>query len=182
MQLTKKVHKLISKKLPYITYGIDATCGNGFDTLFLAKHCNSKVFSFDIQKKALDITRKKLNECNLLDRVELIHSGHEKILEYIKVEVDVIIFNLGYLPNSNKDIITKAKTTLTALKSSLKILKCKGLITVICYPGHLEGDQETEEVNILLKNLNKEKYLVNEYLSENPNKKTPKLYIIEKLT
>ena len=38
---------------------IDATCGNGNDTLFLAEQVpNGKVFGFDIQKKLLNIQKK----------------------------------------------------------------------------------------------------------------------------
>jgi len=53
---------------------VDATCGNGNDTAFLASLVgeNGRVFGFDIQDKAIANTTKKLTDLNLIDRVTLI--------------------------------------------------------------------------------------------------------------
>ena len=52
---------------------IDATCGNGHDTAFLSQLVNQgHVYSFDIQKEALENAQEKYT----LDNVTYIHDGH----------------------------------------------------------------------------------------------------------
>ena len=55
-----------------------------------------RVYAFDIQKKALEITRSKLIAENLLDHVLMINDGHENMDKYVSGRVDVVMFNLGY--------------------------------------------------------------------------------------
>lgn len=62
---------------------IDATCGNGNDTLMLARLAK-KVFAFDVQKKAIDNT-KKLLEKNNVKNVELINDSHENLEKYLNL-------------------------------------------------------------------------------------------------
>jgi len=59
---------------------LDCTVGNGNDTLHLAKLVGDKgkVYGFDIQPVAIEITRKKLIENGLINRVILINDGHER--------------------------------------------------------------------------------------------------------
>ncbi len=125
---------------------VDATCGNGNDTLSLSRLAK-KVFAFDIQKEAIENTR-KLFISNNVNNVTLINSSHEfmdKLLNDYKNKISLVLFNLGYLPNGNKDITTKANTTLNAIKSSFKLLNKKGIILVVCYP-HEEGKKESKEI------------------------------------
>lgn len=50
---------LIKQHIQEDSIVIDATCGNGHDTLFLAEQVpNGNVFGFDIQKKLLNIQKK----------------------------------------------------------------------------------------------------------------------------
>lgn len=129
---------------------IDATCGNGHDTLFLANLVGKagSVYAFDIQAEAINNTRQKLIENNLLDRVKLIHDTHENIDNYLDVLIDGAMFNLGYLPNSNTSLITLPNTTLVAVQKVLALLKEGGLVTIVFYTGHSGGLDELE----LLKN------------------------------
>ena len=183
MSLTIKAHKIISEKFLSINYGIDATCGNGNDTLFLAKLCsdNGRIYGFDIQQQALEITSNKLADNNLSDRVTLISAGHETMLEHISHNVEVIIFNLGYLPSSNTNISTEAEKTVRALGVACKLLNNEGLISIVCYPGHEAGMRETQHVKIWIESLDSKWFKVSEYLSEMPDQSTPVLYIIEKI-
>ena len=132
---------------------IDATCGNGNDTLMLARLAK-KVFAFDVQKKAIDNT-KKLLEKNNVKNVELINDSHENLEKYLNLylkKISVIMFNLGYLPGGNKNIMTNHKSTLKAIKYGLNYLNKKGIILVTCYP-HEEGKKEAKEIiNYLDKN------------------------------
>ncbi len=182
MSLKKLAHRIISEKYSSIEYGVDATCGNGFDTLFLAGLCNPEgmIFSFDIQEEALDKAEKLLNENNLPAGVMFVKTGHENIEGVIKPKVDVVMFNLGFLPNSNSKICTEPETTISSLNSATKILNDGGIITIICYPGTEEGRVETLEVNKWLNELDKDKFSLNEYLSDNPDNTTPVLYVVEK--
>ena len=134
-------------------YAIDATLGNGYDTLFLANILKKgKVISFDIQKQAINNSKKLLQD---YDNVTLLLDSHENIDKLnLAKKPKIILFNLGYLPGGDKLITTKAGTTIKALKSSLLFLDDKGLLLVVIYPGHAEGQKEQEKI---IKWLNDEK-------------------------
>lgn len=132
---------------------IDATCGNGYDTLMLAK-LSKKVFSFDIQKEAINNTNDLLTK-NKLENVTLINDSHDNIDKHLNKyskKISLILFNLGYLPGGNKSIMTNHKTTISAIKKGLNMLNNKGIILVTCYP-HEEGKKESKSIiNFLEKN------------------------------
>lgn len=122
---------------------VDATCGNGNDTVFLAKLVgeSGKVYGFDIQSQAILNTKEKLIENNLIDRVELIQESHEHIDKWLNGSVTAAMFNLGYLPGSDKTILTKHEQTIKALESLFKLLSVGGLVILIVYTGHDEGNE-----------------------------------------
>ena len=183
MSLTRFAHKLIKEKFDTVKYGVDATCGNGNDTLFLAGMCDidGMIFSFDVQNEALDNAEKLLADNNLYTGVMLINSGHENMEKLIKSKVDVVMFNLGFLPNSESKICTLSKSTISALNSSNNLLRAGGMITVLCYPGTDEGKKETEDVRNWLDEKDNFEFRISEYLSEKPDDTTPVLYLLEKL-
>lgn len=125
---------------------IDATSGNGHDTLFLAKAVGSSgmVYAFDIQEQALQTTKELLTEHHCLQQVKLIHAGHENMQKYVQEPVQAIIYNLGYLPGGNKDIITRDETTLLSLQQGTELLSSGGVVSLIIYPGHPGGQKEAE--------------------------------------
>ena len=149
--LVKYAQQQIEKNLTSGDYVIDATVGNGHDTLFLARHIGSdgKVFGFDLQSLALHKTCVRLQQAGMLDqRIELFRASHAQMLEYLSPaynqRIAAVMFNLGYLPGGgNKTIITQADTTLPALNASLKLLKGQGCISIMVYPGHPGGFQES---------------------------------------
>ena len=122
---------------------IDATAGNGYDTLFLAKLVgeSGKVFSFDVQQEAIDSTKAKLEEAKL-ENVSLILDGHQHVLNYVTEEISAAIFNLGYLPGSDQSITTTGETTWKAVTDMLSLLKKNGLIILVIYHGHEEAKVE----------------------------------------
>lgn len=125
---------------------VDATCGNGNDTLMLSK-LSKKVFAFDIQKEAIENTKNLLKK-NVVDNVSLINDSNENIDKYLnfyKEKISLILFNLGYLPGGNKNIMTNSKSTLMAIKKCLKYLNRKGILLVVCYP-HQEGKKESQMI------------------------------------
>ena len=60
-KVVKKYHKIIKKNKGEIA--IDATCGNGHDTIFLSEHFKH-VYSFDIQELAIKRTKEKMYYIN----------------------------------------------------------------------------------------------------------------------
>lgn len=128
---------------------IDATCGNGHDTLFLAKLVGKqgKVFAIDLQETAVMNTQQLLS-INQIDAqsYQLLCGCHGEVLEQIEDKVSVIMFNLGYLPGANKQIITMPTTTIKALDSASLRIELGGLLSIMCYRGHPGGAQESEAV------------------------------------
>ena len=159
---------------------IDATLGNGFDTLFLA-NLDLLIFGYDIQKKAIENAQERLKS-NLskdqLKNIFLINKSHEDFSD-IKNEVDLIIYNLGYLPTSDKSITTMTKTTLISIQAALNKLSSKGAISITCYPGHLEGEKEETAILEFLKTLNREKFEIRYHKWKNRGK-SPSLIWIKK--
>jgi predicted methyltransferase len=131
---------------------VDATAGNGHDTLFLAEQVgqHGKVYAFDIQDMAIERTRERLVAQQLLGQVKLINDGHEHLSASLpdnySGQVSVIMFNLGYLPGSDKSCITRPDSTVSALKQAAALIKPKGIISVMLYPNHEGGHDETRAV------------------------------------
>lgn len=158
--LTQSVQRQLSQHIQSGDKVIDATAGNGWDTLFLATQVGNegKVYAFDIQAEAIESSQKKLEEKQLLQRVDLFHCSHDLMLEKIPSDaintISTIMFNLGYLPGSDKSIITQTESTLLALDASLALLKPDGRLSVVVYPGHSGGDTEAQAVMQWSKHLN----------------------------
>jgi len=178
VSLTQQVHHALLHHLNSDSIAIDATAGNGFDTHFLASHIGSggHLYAFDIQQLAIDTTRRRLKEASLNQHTTLLCAGHETMLEKIPAtthgKVDIILFNLGYLPRADKSVITRKATTLQALNSALQLLSRGGYISILAYPGHAGGREETEAVKHWANNLPAD-YEVQIHTPENSNGTSP---------
>ena len=157
---------------------VDATMGNGHDTLFLAKLAK-QVYAFDIQEKALEKTSQRLQEAGLTN-VELLLQGHETVDQFVG-EVKVAIFNLGYLPSADKNIITKPQTTIEALEKLCRMLIKGGRIAIMIYYGHEGGDIERDAVMDFVSQLPQQEYTATIYRTLNQINNPPFLIMIEKL-
>lgn len=154
---------------------IDATAGNGNDTLLLARLA-SFVFGFDIQKEALDNTKSLLEESGI-ENFKLILDSHENILNYVS-SFKGVVFNLGYLPKGDKKITTKSSTTVKTLKNLTAQMKKDNFIIMTCYRGHEEGLIEANEVLDFVKSLD-DSFTILKY--EHINRQTtPFVLVIEK--
>jgi 16S rRNA C1402 N4-methylase RsmH len=148
MRLTEKVHQLLTEHLKNGDLAIDATAGNGHDSLFLAQQigADGKVIAIDIQTNAIEATQAKLTTADLSARAQLLLGNHAEQLESLTSthtgQVDAIVFNLGYLPGSDKSIQTQKSSTERALKASLSLLHPNGLLCVTAYRGHPGGMEE----------------------------------------
>ncbi len=174
-------HYIIKSKINSGDVVIDATMGNGHDTLFLADLVkeNGKVYSFDIQSEAIDITRKKLNDNNLLSQVTCILDSHEKIDELVKEPIKAAMFNLGYLPGADKISKTNPTITIEALKHAYKLLTTGGIITIVIYTRHDNG-YEAEKVEEFLKTLPQQEVSVMKCSYLNQANYPPYVIVIEK--
>jgi len=124
---------------------VDATCGNGHDAIFLSQIVGNQgqVFAFDVQKEAITKAQMALKEAGIKN-VTLILDGHENALNYIDNHVSAAIFNLGYLPGSDKTLTTNGPTTWKAVTNLLTLLKTGGIIILVIYHGHAEGKVERD--------------------------------------
>jgi len=123
---------------------VDATCGNGHDSLWLCERFR-KVWAFDIQEEAIRATEKLLQEAGC-SNVEMVQDSHEHMEKYVEGPVQVILFNLGYLPGGDKRVTTEGGSTLRALDGALRLLAVDGLLCVTLYQGHEEGFLERKAV------------------------------------
>jgi SAM-dependent methyltransferase len=124
---------------------LDATCGNGLDTLLLAELVGEggRVWAFDLQPRAIVATRELLEQHGRLGCVELIEAGHERLGEFVTAGLTAAVFNLGYLPGGGDNpVITCPDSTVPALEQALQLLKPGGIITVSLYTGHPGGPEE----------------------------------------
>lgn len=159
---------------------VDATCGNGFDTLFLSKVAGETghVKAFDIQQEAIERTNTLLNSNSSFKNYEVINDSHEYINKYIK-NVDCAVFNLGYLPFSDKNITTKGETTLRAIENLIPLLNDDGRIYITTYISHDTGEEIKYILNYLHL-LDKVKYNVLNINLVNKENTPPQLFIIER--
>lgn len=170
-------HHLWEQVLEPGDWAIDATCGNGNDTLKLAQLLKGNVIGLDIQKQAIENTRCLL-EKNGYPGMQLIQQSHTQFP--IPDNLKLIVYNLGYLPGAgSKHLTTLTSTTLESIKTSLVVTKSGGAISIICYPGHPEGLIEQTALFDLAKTLNPLDYEV--CIHNWPNRfQSPSLLFIKK--
>ncbi len=123
---------------------VDFTMGNGHDTEFLSKTVGEggHVFAFDIQEQALASTSEHLKNSGCPDNYTLILDSHHNVAKYVDVPIKAGMFNLGYLPGSDKTVTTKRATTLPAIEAAIELLDKDAVLCVAIYPGHAEGEAE----------------------------------------
>ncbi|MFO7612404.1 MAG: class I SAM-dependent methyltransferase [Clostridia bacterium] len=127
---------------------VDATAGKGRDTLFLSNLTGpgGKVYAFDVQQEAIDRTRSLLERNGGRGNVFLINEGHETMERHVEAGVSCVMFNLGYLPGSNREVQTSGPTTIKAIEASMRLLRKDGIITIVIYHGGCTGYVERDMV------------------------------------
>lgn len=172
-------HTLIRSRLNPGEAAVDATTGNGHDTLFLARIVGPEgyVAGFDIQKSAIESTTQKTAE---LPQVNLYHVGHEQVDDFLTADPKAAMFNLGYLPGEDKSIITREQTTVPALEQLTARLLPNGIITIVLYTGHEGGPEEAEAIRAWCSGLDQTQFTVIEYGFVNQKNSPPSLIAIER--
>ena len=176
---------------------VDATCGNGYDTYFLAQQIAAagvqtySILSFDIQQAALDSARLltgALSEAER-DRVIFLRQSHDQLAAIlherqaelfasgVKLVLAVVMYNLGFLPRSDKGVITRKDTTLASLEQAAAVLEPDGLLAVHAYGGHPGGTEELEAVENWCSGLPFAQWLVMRYAACNKARNPEVLFL-----
>jgi hypothetical protein len=202
VRTTEFAMQLLSEYIKPGDIVLDATMGNGLDTLALAELTGinrglGKVYAFDIQQEAMEhtcelLTKNHFDYFVVKDKVRSIENivskesgsiylyleSHEYLDQYIKEELSGAIFNLGYLPGGNKEITTLAPSTLIAIDKAVKLLKIDGLIVVVLYPGHFNGKEEKQSLLAYMKLLSPSAFHADLICSVNQPEEAPCIALI----
>lgn len=181
-QITEWVHHFIREQVKPGDFCIDATMGNGNDTVLLSRLAgeNGHVLAFDIQEQALQNTTERLKAENCADNYRLIMRSHEYMGEYAdEGSVSCITFNFGYLPGGNHNLATHADSSIRAIAGGLKLLKKQGLMTLCIYSGGDSGFFEKDAILQYVRELDTRNYLViqSEYANRPHNPPIPVLIV-----
>lgn len=188
----KQAHQFWSALVKPGDIVIDATCGNGQDSLLLAKLAlqgngseKGRLFACDLQNSAIKCTYCLLNEHLNPYELEKVswHLGcHAQVFSKLDLNtgsVTLIVYNLGYLPGGDKTIITHPETTIKSLNEALPFVQDGGAISITCYTGHEGGQNEENAVLQFAKELNPREWLCCHYRWLN-RVQAPSLLLIQK--
>ena len=158
----------------------DFTMGNGHDTEFLSKAVGAagRVYAFDVQPQALESTAAHMRETGCPENYTLILDSHSNAKNYIKEPLRAGMFNLGWLPGSDRKVTTRRESTLKAVNAAIELLAPDGIILVAVYPGHEEGTLEGEMLDNELSCLDRRKICVSKFRIIN-SPTSPYFFIIE---
>jgi predicted methyltransferase len=169
---------------------IDATAGNGYDTAFLAQLVgeSGRVLAIDIQACAIAEASRKVESRGLGARVDWHCGCHSQVAPLLDdrgiQQVDVAMFNLGYLPRGDRTLATQAETSLAALQAVWPRLKPNSLLSIISYPAHTGGNSEHQVVSQWIEQLSgpREGRCQIRNFREPGDPRSPEFWLIEKLT
>lgn len=148
--LTEKAQTIVRRAVVAGDRLLDATAGNGQDTLFLARTFGpQRVLAVDLQQQAIEKTGVLLAQHGIAG-VGLVCGDHAQELERLVEQsaaagtgdFGAVMFNLGYLPGGDHTLVTRADTTIRALTAARSLLRAGGVLTVLCYRGHDGGMEE----------------------------------------
>ena len=179
----KVVRYLLQEHVQKSKVLIDATCGAGYDSLFLAKYAPraASIHGFDIQQIALCKSAELLTKHGFSSRVELHLDSYVNFSDYVQGKIDLVIFNLGYLPGADKNITTQIEDLQQALPKMLERLNIYGVVCIVSYIGHLAGIKENLWLESYLVTLDNKQFNVGKYKLFNHKDRAPIIYIIEQV-
>jgi len=145
-------HQVLAGSVHQGDLTVDGTLGNGQDTVFLAERVGppGHVYAFDIQPLAIRRASERLQETGLADRVTMFQRGHDRLIESLPREIHgsvaAVVFNLGFLPGSDRRIVTKAETTVAAVRQACEVIRPGGVVAIVAYANHSGGAEELAAV------------------------------------
>jgi len=181
---TSLVHHFLSELILDGDHVVDATCGNGYDTIELLKlvGAQGRVDGFDIQKQAIETTRERLSIQGKVDNVFLHHASHSTMKDILPARSSLksVVFNLGYLPGSDKSITTNPEDSLSAHSAALDLTMPGGVIFTTVYTGHEGGKAEADRLLEWARALDSKQYSAARHQWLNPRKDAPFLLIVQR--
>ena len=182
MKLTERAHQAWSQVVQLNDSCVDMTLGNGWDSLQL---CNlvgkeGKVYGFDIQEDAISSSQHLLAKCGKYQNFKLIRDCHTcfplHLPQSLKGQIRAFTFNLGYLPGSDKLVITETQKSLQAIKEAYRWISIDGIISVISYRGHHGGKEEFNGITEWIK----EDSIEHQKIEASVKESTPVFFLILK--
>jgi ubiquinone/menaquinone biosynthesis C-methylase UbiE len=181
-KLTKKASLWVADALYDGAIAVDATVGNGYDTLFLAQAVGptGQVIGFDIQKTALNNASELLRFAGTANRVRLILSCHSALATYMPRNrpISGAMFNLGFLPRGDRRIATRPETTLPALGAIFRVLDSAGRMSILAYREHKGGEEEYQAVRQYLRDRIPSGWEAVEVTGEGAPESAPRLFLL----
>lgn len=156
-------HQLLRSLLPAGGLYLDATCGNGHDTLFLCQLAGPEghVIGLDIQPMAVQATNTLLAQHGMEHIGQAILADHRQLLRFAPAgSADCVMFNFGWLPGSAHQIHSQADASLEAVRAALEALKPGGVLSAVLYSGKVIGQAEKQAVLGYLETLPLARYTV----------------------
>ena len=135
----------------------DFTAGNGHDSEFLSKTVGEtgRLYAFDIQSAACESTKNHLAESGCPQNYTIINDSHANCKEYVHEKINAGMFNLGWLPGSDKTVTTKRESTRKAIDTAVRLIDKDGILLIAVYPGHEEGRLEGEMITNMLSRISR---------------------------
>ena len=161
---------------------LDATLGNGEDAVFLCEKIGKSGFleGIDIQDDAVNQSRIKLEEKSF-ENFQLRIGNHKYIDQLYEGQYfDLIVYNLGYLPKSNKVCTTLLDSTAESIQKALQLIKVGGILSITTYRGHDEGVKEYQWLMSYTQQLDTKAYHVMKFEYLNQGVQTPSVILIER--
>lgn len=156
-------HRFIKGYLPVGGFAIDATAGNGGDTLLLCETVGltGRVLALDIQTQAVENTRKLLEEKGFSGITQVVQDSHANLVQYAAPEsADCVVFNFGWLPGGDHNIFTQKESSLVAIEAGLSCLKPGGIMSLCVYYGRNNGYEERDAILDYVRKLDHRRYTV----------------------
>lgn len=181
LSVTEIVHDLIRPHLRPGDTALDGTAGNGHDALFLAQCVGptGRVLAWDIQPLAIDRTTALLAKHGVT-WVGLNLGDHADLDRTPLTPLSAALFNLGYLPASDRSIVTSSASSVRAIRAAVGFLRPGGILTVLAYTGHPGGAEEAEAIRNLLTSQPPTEYEFREVTTPVGRTAPPKLFALER--
>jgi hypothetical protein len=162
--LTHFCHQFLTSKTFPAGVSLDMTVGKGKDLAFLAKLTHVKpsaLMAIDVQPDALVQAKAYLLQeiGHEAEQIEWRLGSHALIDAWLrqwplaKDGVSLAMYNLGYLPGSDKKLTTMADSTLSSLEALMPWIIPGGGISLMVYPGHENGRFESQALQFWLQGI-----------------------------
>ena len=154
--------QFLAAVLPNARCVVDATAGNGNDTLFLCQQtpADCRVVAVDIQLAAIQSATELITRHGYQDKVRWVHVDHAHLTEHVDGPIDAAVFNLGYLPGQDHSVTTNPASLGPALQGLLDLLAPGGRLTLVAYPGHGPGQAEIKFLETTLSQYPQQQFVV----------------------